>query len=58
MSTTEFPHLFAPGEIGGLAIKNRIVQPPMGTGMIEGGRVTEREVAFLEERARGGAGLR
>jgi 2,4-dienoyl-CoA reductase (NADPH2) len=57
VSTTEFPHLFAPGEIGGLAIKNRIVQPPMGTGMIEGGRVTEREVAFLEERARGGAGL-
>ena len=57
MSATKFPHLFAPGEIGGLAIKNRIVQPPMGTGMIEGGRVTEREVAFLEERARGGAGL-
>jgi 2,4-dienoyl-CoA reductase (NADPH2) len=57
VSATEFPHLFAPGEIGGLAITNRIVQPPMGTGMIEGGRVTDREVAFLEERARGGAGL-
>jgi 2,4-dienoyl-CoA reductase-like NADH-dependent reductase (Old Yellow Enzyme family) len=57
VNVTEFPHLFAPGEIGGLAIKNRIVQPPMGTGMIEGGRVTDREVAFLEERARGGAGL-
>jgi 2,4-dienoyl-CoA reductase (NADPH2) len=57
LSATGYPHLFAPGEIAGLAIKNRIVQPPMGTGMIEGGRVTEREVAFLEERARGGAGL-
>jgi 2,4-dienoyl-CoA reductase-like NADH-dependent reductase (Old Yellow Enzyme family) len=54
---TAFPHLFRQGEIAGLAIKNRIVQPPMGTGMIEGGRVTEREVTFLEERARGGAGL-
>ena len=42
---TSFPRLFEPGEIAGLAIKNRIVQPPMGTGMIEGGRVTEREVA-------------
>jgi 2,4-dienoyl-CoA reductase (NADPH2) len=54
---TAYPHLFQPGEIAGLLIKNRIVQPPMGTGMIEGGRVTPREVAFLEERARGGAGL-
>jgi 2,4-dienoyl-CoA reductase-like NADH-dependent reductase (Old Yellow Enzyme family) len=57
VSAAAFPHLFQPGEIAALAIKNRIVQPPMGTGMIEGGRVTEREVAFLEERARGGAGL-
>jgi 2,4-dienoyl-CoA reductase-like NADH-dependent reductase (Old Yellow Enzyme family) len=54
---TAYPHLFQPGEIAGLSIKNRIVQPPMGTGMVEGGRVTPREVAFLEERARGGAGL-
>lgn len=52
-----YPHLFSPGEIGGLAIRNRIVQPPMGTGLIEGGRVTEREVAFQEERARAGVGL-
>lgn len=52
-----YPHLFSPGEIGGLTIRNRIVQPPMGTGLIEGGRVTEREVAFQEERARAGVGL-
>ena len=43
--------------IGGLSIKNRIVQPPMGTGLMLNGKVTEREVAFQEERARGGAGL-
>ncbi len=52
-----FPHLFSPGEIGGLAIRNRIVQPPMGTGLVENGRVTERDVAFQEERARAGVGL-
>ena len=54
---TAYPHLFAPGTIGGVSIKNRIVQPPMGTGLILNGQVTEREVAFQEERARGGAGL-
>jgi 2,4-dienoyl-CoA reductase-like NADH-dependent reductase (Old Yellow Enzyme family) len=54
---TAYPNLFAPGEIGGLAIRNRIVQPPMGTGLVEGGRVTERDVAFQEERARAGVGL-
>jgi len=52
-----YPHLFAPGEIGGVVIRNRVVQPPMGTGLMEDGQVTEREVAFQEERARGGAGL-
>lgn len=47
---TAFPHVFSSGTSAGLAIRNRIVQPPMGTGMIEGGKVTRREVAFLEER--------
>jgi len=52
-----YPHLFAPGTIGGLAIRNRIVQPPMGTGLVENGRLTRRDVAFQEERARAGVGL-
>src|SRR5439155_824257 len=55
--TTPYPHLFSPGEIGGVSPKNRIVQTPMGTGLIDLGRVTEREVAFQEERARAGVGL-
>src|SRR5439155_13177118 len=54
---SEYPHLFAAGEIGGVAIRNRIVQPPMGTGLMQDGKVTEREVAFQEERARAGVGL-
>jgi 2,4-dienoyl-CoA reductase (NADPH2) len=54
---SDYPHLFEPGEIGGVAIRNRIVQPPMGTGLMQDGRVTAREVAFQEERARAGVGL-
>jgi 2,4-dienoyl-CoA reductase (NADPH2) len=54
---SDYPHLFAPGEIGGLAIRNRIVQPPMGTGLVENGKVTGRDVVFQEERARAGVGL-
>ena len=52
-----YPHLFEPGAIAGLELKNRVVQTPMGTGLIDMGRVTTREVAFQEERARGGVGL-
>ena len=54
---TAYPHLFEPGAIGGLAIRNRIVQPPMGTGLVENGRLSPRDVAFQEERARAGVGL-
>jgi 2,4-dienoyl-CoA reductase (NADPH2) len=54
---SHYPHLFAPGEIGGLALRNRIVQPPMGTGLVENGRVSDRDVSFQEERARAGVGL-
>jgi 2,4-dienoyl-CoA reductase-like NADH-dependent reductase (Old Yellow Enzyme family) len=52
-----YPSLFAPGMIAGVELKNRIVQTPMGTGLIDMGKVTTREVAFQEERARGGVGL-
>ena len=54
---SHYPSLFAPGAIAGLTIRNRIVQPPMGTGLVENGRVSERDVAFQEERARNGVGL-
>ena len=52
-----YPSLFTPGAIAGVELKNRIVQTPMGTGLIDMGQVTTREVAFQEERARGGVGL-
>ena len=40
-----------------MTLANRIVQTPMGTALMDMGRVTEREVAFQEERARNGVGL-
>ena len=55
--TDRYAHLMSPGVIGGVRIQNRIVQAPMGTGMIRDGRVTDGDIAFMEERARGGVGL-
>src|ERR671923_935749 len=52
-----YPHLFSAGAIGAVTIPNRIVQVPMGTGMIDAGRVGDRDIAFQEERAAGGVGL-
>jgi 2,4-dienoyl-CoA reductase (NADPH2) len=54
---TPYPRLFEPGLIGGLQLRNRIVQSPMGTGMAEDGRVGARDLAIQEERAAGGVGL-
>jgi 2,4-dienoyl-CoA reductase-like NADH-dependent reductase (Old Yellow Enzyme family) len=53
----DYPHIFSPGRIGSVTLRNRIVQLPMGTSLIDHGRVTDRDVAFQEERARGGVGL-
>ncbi len=52
-----YPFLFSPGTIGGVTMLNRIVQVPMGTGMIDNGRVTDGDIAFQVERARAGVGL-
>jgi 2,4-dienoyl-CoA reductase (NADPH2) len=52
-----YARLFEPGSIGPLEIRNRIVQVPMGTGLVEDGRITARDVAIQEERAARGVGL-
>lgn len=57
MTTTHFPHLFAPLEAGRLNLKNRIVSSGHDTVMVSGGRVTEQLVAYHEARAAGGVGL-
>ncbi len=56
--TRAFPHLFSPGRIGNLEIRNRIIMPAMGTGMHgPEGEVTDQNVAYYETRAKGGTGL-
>jgi 2,4-dienoyl-CoA reductase-like NADH-dependent reductase (Old Yellow Enzyme family) len=54
----DMPGLFDPIEIKGLSLKNRIVMPPMATGMAtEDGEVTDRHIKHYIARARGGVGL-
>ena len=53
-----FEHLFSPGKIGSLELKNRIVMAPMMT-ILNGilGEVTNDSIAWYARRAKGGAGL-
>ena len=52
------PGLFDPINIRGLSLKNRLVMPPMATGMAtEDGEVTDRHINHYVTRARGGVGL-
>ena len=53
-----FEHLLAPGRIGSLEIRNRILMSPMGSNLAqEDGHLGERIKRYYEERARGGVGL-
>ncbi len=58
MSGNKFERLLEPGQIGKMTLKNRMKNASATTlYCTEDGRVTDREVAYLAERARGGAGL-
>jgi 2,4-dienoyl-CoA reductase-like NADH-dependent reductase (Old Yellow Enzyme family)/thioredoxin reductase len=53
-----FKHLFTPGKIGNVELKNRIVMLPMTTGYTETDEtVGNRFIDFFEARAKGGAAL-
>jgi 2,4-dienoyl-CoA reductase-like NADH-dependent reductase (Old Yellow Enzyme family) len=53
-----FDHLLAPGQIGSLPLRNRILMCPMGDDLSElDGSVGDRQRAYFEARARGGAAL-
>ena len=55
---TEFPHLLAPGAIGTMALRNRILMAPMGDSLANpDGTVSDAQLAYFEARARGGASL-
>jgi 2,4-dienoyl-CoA reductase (NADPH2) len=52
-----YPHLFAPLDLGFLALRNRIVMGSMHTGLEDRARDYPKLAAYFAERARGGAGL-
>jgi 2,4-dienoyl-CoA reductase-like NADH-dependent reductase (Old Yellow Enzyme family) len=53
-----FKHLLAPGRIGALSLRNRIIMTPMGTNLSQAdGHCGERIQAYYEARAQGGAGM-
>ena len=55
---SRFAHLMSPGRIGALEIRNRILMCPMGDCLANtDGSVSERQIAYYEARARGGAGM-
>jgi 2-enoate reductase len=56
---SDLTHLFEPGKIGRIEIKNRIVMAPMLIwGLVEpDGAISERGIDYYAERAKGGAGL-
>jgi 2,4-dienoyl-CoA reductase-like NADH-dependent reductase (Old Yellow Enzyme family)/thioredoxin reductase len=53
-----YKKLFEPGKIGNVTIKNRVVMPPMGTGLaFFSGEASPDIIRYYEERAKGGCGL-
>jgi NADH:flavin oxidoreductases, Old Yellow Enzyme family len=56
--TMKFERMFSPGKIGNMAVKNRLIVPPMLTEYAaEDGKLTERYIRYYEEKAKGGWGL-
>jgi 2,4-dienoyl-CoA reductase-like NADH-dependent reductase (Old Yellow Enzyme family)/thioredoxin reductase len=55
---TRYPHLFSPGRIGRLHLKNRILMAPMEKNLaLPTGAVSRRYLDYCEARAAGGAAL-
>lgn len=53
-----YPLLFAPGRIGPLQLKNRAVMMPMATDLADSrGIVTDRQIRYYQERAKGGVAM-
>ncbi|TKJ38582.1 NADH oxidase [candidate division LCP-89 bacterium B3_LCP] len=54
----KYPHIFSPGRIGKMETKNRIKYASTETNFNYGdGFVSEKEIAYMEAQARGGAGM-
>ncbi len=58
MTARIYPHLFRPGRIGTLETRNRLIMCPMGEGLAHAdGSISETQVNYYGQRARGGVGL-
>ncbi|NLP64855.1 FAD-dependent oxidoreductase [Paraburkholderia sacchari] len=56
--TTSFNHLLAPGQIGSMKLRNRILMSPMGSNLAEpDGYCGERIARYYAARAKGGAAM-
>ncbi len=54
----QYPHLFSPLRIGNIKLKNRIICAPTSPSMIDlNGHFTPEMISYLEEKAKGGAGV-
>lgn len=54
----KYPHLFSPLRIGNIRLKNRIIAAPTSPSMITTeGHFTPEMIAYLEEKAKGGAAV-
>jgi len=54
----KYPHIFSPGRIGNMEVKNRIKYASTETNFnYSDGYVSDKEVAYMEAQARGGAGM-
>lgn len=53
----QYPHIFTPGKIGSVEVRNRTVMPAMGTNMSDQGFVNDAIINHYVERAKGGVGL-
>ncbi|WP_280422606.1 NADPH-dependent 2,4-dienoyl-CoA reductase [Nocardia carnea] len=56
-STTSYPQLFSPLQLGGMTLRNRVVMGSMHTGLEDRAWDVNRLAAYFAERARGGVGL-
>ena len=53
-----FQHVFEEGKIGHISLQNRIVMPGMSTRLASSnGDITDGQIRYYEERAKGGVGL-
>ncbi|MDI9917990.1 NADPH-dependent 2,4-dienoyl-CoA reductase [Rhodococcus sp. IEGM 1379] len=57
MTSTQFPLLFEPLDLGFTTLKNRVVMGSMHTGLEDRAKDTDRLAEYFVERARGGTGL-